>query len=100
MSADDARLLAREFQPHLTADDLQSLGPYEVAALVATGGSVAPPLTGVSLPLPPAVADAAALRALSRERFGQDGAAVEAAIRTRQGEQPNAAPVGRTRRRS
>jgi hypothetical protein len=99
LSADDARILAREFHPHLSADDLQGLGPYEVAALVATGGSVAPPLTGVTLPLSPAVSDPARLRALSRERWGRPRHEVEAAIRHRQGDQPNPAPVGRTRRR-
>lgn len=99
LSADDARLLAREFHPYLTADDLQGLGPYEVAALIATGGSVAPPLTGVTLPLCPTLADPDQLRELSRQRWGQDGRAVEAAIRKRQGEQPTPSPVGRTRRR-
>jgi hypothetical protein len=100
LSADDARLLAREFQPYLTAEDLQGLGPYEIAALIATGGAVAPPVTGTTLPLSPVLTDAAQVRAASRQRWGQPRSVVEAAIRARQGHTPQAAPVGRTRRPS
>jgi hypothetical protein len=100
LSADDARVLAREFHPYLTADDLQGLGPYEIAALIATGGSVAPPVTGATLPLSPPLTDAARLRTLSRQQWGRPRTEVEAAIRKRQGDNPKPAPVGRTRRAS
>src|SRR5205807_1615591 len=52
-TAKDARTLASEFSP-LTADDLQGLGPYEVALKVALAGRVSSPATGVTSPPPEA----------------------------------------------
>jgi hypothetical protein len=100
LSAEDARTVVREFAPHLTAEDLQGLGPYEAAAIIAAGSAVAPPVTGVTLPLGAPISDPAALRMASRRTWGQDGTAVEAAIRRRQGEPAKTEPVGRKRRAS
>ena len=99
LSYDDAAVLAREFAPHMTAADLQALGPYEVAALIYTGSTVAPAVTGAALPPRSPVADVAAVRARSRARYGRDVAAVEAELRARQDEPPTG-PVGRRRRAS
>jgi hypothetical protein len=94
----DARALAPEFAP-LTAEDLQGLGPYEVALKVALAGQVSSAATGVTAPPPAPTGFADAIRAASRERFGRDRAEVEAAIRRRQtGPGPSARGVGRQRR--
>lgn len=99
-SADDARTLAREFAPHLGAEDLQGLGPYEVAALIAVAGQVAPPATGVTYPPSEATGQAAAARAYSQARYGVDATEVEAAIRARHGAGNSSGPIGRVRRSS
>src|SRR5205823_2392378 len=83
-SAHDARVLAREFGPYLGPEDLQGLGPYEVALKVALGGQVSPPATGLTAPPPEPTGQAAAVRAASRQRFGRDRGEVERAIRARQ----------------
>jgi DNA helicase HerA-like ATPase len=99
-TAKDARALASEFAP-LNADDLQGLGPYEVALKVALAGRVSPAATGVTYPPPEPTGMADAVRASSRERFGRDRASVEAAIRRRQtGHGASTRPVGRQRRGS
>ncbi|MGI8491555.1 MAG: type IV secretory system conjugative DNA transfer family protein [Acidimicrobiales bacterium] len=99
-AADDARVLAKELAPHLTAADLHGLGAREVVVSLATGAQVAPPATGVTLPPPPLTGQAAAVRAASRLRYGQDRAAVEAAIRGRHTPQRGPGGVGRTSRRA
>ena len=43
---------------------------YEVALRLCSGNQVLSPMTGMTLPLPEASADAGELRALSRQRFG------------------------------
>lgn len=97
-SADDATILAREFQPHLTADDLRHLGPYEVALSIATGSTVAAPTTGVALPPSPPTNRGEAARAWSRQHFGTPLAEVEAAIEARQLPQEPSPSVRRRRR--
>src|SRR5207247_1726359 len=52
VSAGDAGILARELAPHLTAEDLQGLAAYEVAATLSAGARIAPPVTARTL-LPP-----------------------------------------------
>lgn len=94
----DARALAPEFAP-LTSDDLQGLGPYEVALKVALAGRVSSAATGVTVPPPEPTGLGEAVRAASRERFGRDRAGVEAAIRRRQtGHGSSTRDVGRQRR--
>jgi hypothetical protein len=102
LSATDARLLAREFGGVLTADDLQGLGAYELAAQLFAAGATQPAVTAKSRPLPTTSSDAEALRAASRQRFGRDRQAVDAEILARQQLTPSAtrdAPVGRRPRR-
>jgi type IV secretory pathway TraG/TraD family ATPase VirD4 len=98
--AEDARLLAREFEPHLTPADLQGLGPHEVVAAFAVGAHVAPPATGVTSPPPPATSRAASVRTASRQRYGRDRTAVEQAIRARHSQPAPAGAIGRARRAS
>src|SRR5581483_1804874 len=52
LAASDARTVARELAPHLSAADLQGLGEYEVVASLSAGARVAAPVTGVTLPPP------------------------------------------------
>jgi phage tail protein X len=58
---------------------------HEVVLRVASGGNVSPPATGVTLPAPPSRETAERVRALSRERYGEDLAVVEAAFLARHG---------------
>ncbi|MDT3438280.1 type IV secretion system DNA-binding domain-containing protein [Pseudofrankia sp. BMG5.37] len=94
-SATDAGRLAKELAPHLGASDLQGLGAYEVVVSLSAGSRVAPPATGVTLPPPPAIGQAALVRAASRQRWGQDRGEVEAAIRARHEGRRPAGRVGR-----
>lgn len=85
LAADDARTMAKELTPHLEASDLQGLDAYEVVMTLSAGARVAPPVTATT-ELPPApTGQAAKARALSRQRYGADRQAVEAALRARHG---------------
>jgi hypothetical protein len=96
-SAEDARILASEFRPHLRADDLLGLGGYELAGMVATDDGSTVPVTVATTPLPPAVRSYASVARLSAERFGRPRDAIEAELRARR--QPTGdAPLGRVRR--
>lgn len=97
-SATDARVMAREFAPHLTADDLKGLGPFEVAVQVCTGPSVATPATGRALPPVAVTGQGDAARAASRERYGRPVELVEREIRARHGDRPGPGSVGRRKR--
>ncbi len=101
-SADDARLFAREFAPHLSAEDLQGLGPYEIVAALSVNGQVLTPVTAVTQLPPPASTDVQAIRQVSRERYGRPRAEVERALRARHGHPVAhvAGAVGRRQRRS
>lgn len=94
-AAADAGRLSKELAPHLGASDLQGLGAYEVVVSLSAGSRVAPPATGVTLPPPPATGQGEAVRAASRERWGQDRDEVEAAIRARHEGRRPAGRVGR-----
>jgi type IV secretion system coupling TraD/TrwB family protein len=97
-TAKDARLLASEFSP-LNVEDLQGLGPYEVALKVALAGRVSSPATGTTPPAPEPTGSAEQVRSMSRDCFGRDRAEVEAAIRRRQsGQRRPPGDVGRRRR--
>jgi DNA helicase HerA-like ATPase len=95
VAASDARVLAHELAPHLTAADLQGLGPYEVVASLSVGARVAPPVTAASYPPPPTTGQAAAARRMSRERYGIERSTVEAAIRARHEGRRGSGTVGR-----
>lgn len=99
-SATDASRFARDLTPHLAAEDLQGLGPFEAAITLSTGKRVAPPVTGLTRPLPPGNGQAAVVRELSRQRWGRDRTEVEAELRRRQERPTGTGTVGRQRRSS
>jgi len=93
-SADDAKLLAREL-PALTVDELQHLGQFEIAVRLGLGpGDTAPVATGVTLPLPAASSNPAAIRLASSRRYGVELATVDAALAAVPGTSPAGTPVG------
>jgi hypothetical protein len=98
----DARVIARSFEPLLSAEDLQSLGAYEAAAIIGLEqGGVARPVTLKTLPPPEPVDSAEWVTAISRRLYGRPADEVEAALRARQEPtEPPPAPVGRKRRTS
>lgn len=92
----DAKALAESFTP-LTADDLRTLGPYEIALRSCVGGATLMPVTGTTYPLPDPTTDGAALAAHSRRRYGQPRADIDAQItaRTRTQAASSAPRIGR-----
>jgi hypothetical protein len=94
LPADDARLMARQLGGPLTADDLQGLGAYEVAAQLFAGGSTQSAATGKTRPLSPPSADPDEIRSWSRRQYGVDREEIELALRRRQ-MGPTAGPIGR-----
>lgn len=95
LGGSDARTLAKDLAPHLTADDLMGLGAYEIIASLSTGARVAPPVTGRTLPPPPATGQAEAARTASREQYGTTRAEVEAAFQQRHESSSGRRHVGR-----
>lgn len=84
-NADDAKLLAREL-PGVTAEELQALGRFEVAARIGLGpGDVSPPVTGRTLPPPKAISDPDEIRQESAVRYGMEPAEVDARLLARHG---------------
>jgi hypothetical protein len=82
---DDAKLLAREL-PGVTADELQALGRFEIAARIGLGpGDVSPPVTGRTLPPPEPISDPEEVRRESAARYGNDPKEVDAALLERHG---------------
>jgi hypothetical protein len=79
---DDARVMERRFAP-LTAADLMNLPAYEVAMRLSVDGQTQPPVTGLTRPLPAAMADAQELAGSSRTRYGLPRADVDAALKAR-----------------
>ncbi|MBM7502927.1 type IV secretory system conjugative DNA transfer family protein [Agromyces aurantiacus] len=83
---DDARDMARQ-APGLTANDFQTLPKYHIYAHLLAGGTPAGWCSAVTLPPPPTVGAAEAIRATSRDLYGalpllaeaHVGASVEAA---------------------
>jgi hypothetical protein len=80
---EDAATLAPSYEPRLTADDLMGLARYEFAMRPLVDGQTLAPLTGTTLPLPPAMRDGAVLAEASRQRLGKPRADVEAALKVR-----------------
>lgn len=79
LSPDDAATIARS-HPELVAEDLTSLGRYEVYASLFANGQVTPFASGRTLPMSPALQGADEVRALSRQRYGQSLDEVEASF--------------------
>jgi hypothetical protein len=86
--ADEAARLAREL-PGLEAADIMGLARFECAARISTGtiGSGSAVITGRTEGPPPLTGQAAAIRAMSAERYGTDPGEVEADLRRRIGGQ-------------
>ncbi len=90
--ADDARVLARDLQPHLTDADLKGLGAREIVATVATADRRLPPATGTTLPPDPSLHPAEKVLTASRASFGRPLPDSPARIELAE------SPVGRRRR--
>lgn len=101
--AEESARIAREL-PGLTARDIQSLPPYEVAARVATGeGSASVVVTGRTEPLGAPTGQGERIRARSAQAYGRSRQEIQAAIRARYGAtEPRAAgeAVGKTGRQT
>jgi len=100
LGAQDARVMAKLFEPALGSDDLQALDAYSIAAQVALDdGSVARPVT-LQTPAPPlSLGSFKAVQVSSRERYGRRRDEIETALRELvTGGDKRAAPVGRKRR--
>jgi hypothetical protein len=84
-NADDAKLLAREL-PGVTAEELQALGRFEIAARIGLGpGDVSPPVTGRTLPPPEPISDPEAVRRESAARYGSDPEDIDRGLLERHG---------------
>jgi len=102
---DDARLLAHEL-PGVSAEELQALGRFEIAARLGLGpGDVSPPVTGRTLPPPEPLSDPDTVRAVSAARYGRAPDEVDAALLAEHGLSDqataidaDAAPLKRRRR--
>lgn len=81
VGAEDAELLAREFEPELNAADLVRLDRYQVAMRLAVDALTTRPFTATTLPPRDAgESRVELLRRLSGERYGRDLTQVEAEI--------------------
>ncbi len=97
LPAGDARLIAHEFGGVLTADDLQGLGAYEVAAQLFAAGTTQTVATATTRPMGEPTGSADDVRASSREQYGVARAEVEKQLRSRQHVRVDA-PTGRRQR--
>lgn len=102
LASDDAGLMAKQIGGGLTTGDLTGLPTREAYVAACVGGAVRPPASIRTLPLPPSLGSAQAVRQASRERYGRDRAEVEAAIASRgqAAERPDNGHLGRRRRAS
>jgi hypothetical protein len=99
LNARDARTFEAELRPHLTAEDLQGLGRYEIVAQLAAGQRVAPPVTAVTFPPPPETHRAKSAIAWSRQHYGRKRSDVQAEMAWRH-QLPAPTPIGRQARRA
>jgi hypothetical protein len=100
VGATEAPMLAREL-PGLSAQDLMSLGRFEVAARVGTGlGSAVSVMTGRTEPLPPETGQAEAIRDRSAEMYGSTPADLELPATESPSDVADNRPPGRTERAS
>jgi hypothetical protein len=99
LSGNDAKTLEKVFAPALSAEDLQALDPYSVAAVVALDdGGVSRPVTLQTPPPLEPTGSLQAVRAFSRQHYGRDRAELEAELRARVETPALTAPIGRKRR--
>jgi len=91
----DAELLARELAG-ISAEGLQHLGRFEVAARLGLGsGDVAPVTTGRTLPPRSPISDPDDIRRQAAARYGVDAAVVDRQLQERRAEPgDDAAPIG------
>jgi hypothetical protein len=97
-NADDARLLAREL-PGVSAEELQALGRFEVAARIGLdSGDVSSTVTGRTVPPPESISDPDEVRRESAARYGSDPTDIDEALLIRHGlgDQPTAATTDET----
>ncbi|HUY25276.1 MAG TPA: type IV secretion system DNA-binding domain-containing protein [Candidatus Saccharimonadales bacterium] len=82
---EDARYLAREFEPWLGELQLRNLQRFQVAVRLCRNGRTERPFTATTLPLPPALGDGHAERLIEAalERCGRSRQQVERAIERR-----------------
>ena len=87
LGQDDARNLAREYEPYLSERDLRQLQLHQVAVRLCVNGRTERPFTGTTLPPPPGLGDehAEQLARAAVERDGRPRAVVEAEINRRLG---------------
>lgn len=79
-NADDAKLLAREL-PGVSAEELQALGRFEIAARIGLGpGDVSSPVTGRTVAPTEATSDPETVRRESAARYGNDPRDIDAAL--------------------
>lgn len=97
VGAEDAEVLARDFVPELTREDLVRLDRHQVAIRMTVDGLVTRPFTATTLP-PRELGNGRAdlLRRLSAERYGRDRRVVEAEVLTDLG-LARQAPPGRSK---
>jgi hypothetical protein len=100
LSPQDAKVMAQVFAPSLTADDLQALDPYSIAAIAALErGGTARPVTLTTPPPLEGLGSALAVREASRANYARSRATIEASLRRQAaGPERAKAPVGRQRR--
>jgi hypothetical protein len=100
LSPADARVMARSFEPALTAADLQALDAHSIAAAVALDdGSTARPVTLTTPPPPRPTGNTERVRQASRQNYAWPRADIETALRQRV-RLPPPRPVGRKPRGS
>lgn len=100
LGSQDARVMEKLFAPALSANDLQCLDAFSIAAQVAVDdGNVARPVTlRTPAPLEP-LGSFEAVQASSRSRYGRERDEIEADLRSQAtGGDKRTAPVGRKRR--
>jgi hypothetical protein len=95
-SAEDARRLADEFGPMVTADMVAGLAAFEAIGMVSVGGATTDPFTFRATPLGEAIPGRArAVRSASRKQWGLPRAEIEASFVTKAEQPPDAGQVGR-----
>lgn len=100
---DDAKALAGVLGGGLTGEDLEALGAYQTCVRLQLDGQPTPPFGVQTEPLPAAADDLPSRREAARQRYGIDGADVDAELTQRweAGKRGSAETIGiRTRRPS
>jgi hypothetical protein len=93
----DARVLARGHR-ELTPEDFTNLPAREAYLRLSAGAAVTPYMSGVTRPAPPETSDPAAIRSLSRERYGIPRAETDRALQALIDGPAGDRPIGRIRR--